>query len=315
MLKKRFIKKMLIASAVLFTFALMYFIPDSRSLKPKQELEYVNSEVKEGIVYLYDKNNMLGRVKVAVNSDAKDKKAMELLSILIREKNENKIPSGFKAVLPSDTVIRSLTYKDRLIKVDFSKELLDVKDYEETKIVESIVYTLTSIEEVDKVIIYVEGNILNKLPKSKINLSSTLDRSYGINKSYNITTYKDISSYNVYYLSKYDDYSYYVPVTRYVNDNRDRVKIIVEELALGSNDDNLMSYLNYETKLEKASYEKNKMVLTFNESIFSDTDTREVLDEVKEAISLSIKDSYDVNEVVFNYKDKEICKIVVKMLE
>ncbi len=315
MIKRRFIKKVLVTSAVLFAFLLMCLIPNNNVLEPTQQLEYVSSEVNKIPIYLLDSHNMLGRTNVAINSKEIDKQARELLEILIKEKGDNKLPSGFKAIIPSETVINSLTYKDGLIKVDFSSSLLDVSTENETKVIEAIVYTLTGIEGVNKIIIYVDGNILTKLPKSKINLPSTLDRSYGINRDYSITSYHDITSFNVYYLSKYNDVEYYVPVTKYVNDSRDKVEIIVEELKQGSYDNNLMSYLNYQTELEKVDYDKNEIALTFNEYIFSDADNREVLDEVISAISLSIADSYNVEEVVFNYKNEEIHKSVIKMLE
>ncbi len=316
MIKRRFIKKVFITSSVLFAFLLMCLIPnDNKVLEPNQELKYVNSDLTTLPIYLLDSYDMLGRIKVTVSSKEVDKQAKELLEILIKEKGDSKIPSGFKAVIPSDTVIKSLSYKDGLIKVDFSSNLLDVSEQNETKVIEAIIYTLTSIDGVDKVIIYVDGNILTKLPKSKINLPSTLDRSYGINRSYSITTYKDISGFNVYYLNKYNDITYYVPVTKYVNDNRDKVEIIIDELSVGYYDNNMMSYLNYQTKLKNSKYQNNEMCLTFNEYIFSDIDNREILDEVITSISLSIADSYDVDLVVFNYKEEEIYKSVIKMLE
>ena len=67
----------------------------------------------------------------------------------------------------------------------------------EEKVVEAIVYTLTSINGVNKVIIYVDGNILTKLPQTKINLPSTLDRSFGINKEYDINSIKDIKQVTI----------------------------------------------------------------------------------------------------------------------
>ena len=315
MIKRRFIKKLFITSAVLFAFLLIYLIPNDNMLEPAQELEYVSSDIKQLPIYLLDSNNMLGRTKISVSSTEIDKQAKELLEALIKEKNDNKIPSGFKAIIPSDTVIKSITYKDNLIKVDFSSDLLEVSMENETKVIEAIIYTLTSIDGVDKVIIYVDGNILSKLPKSKINLPSTLDRSYGINRSYSITSYKNINSFNVYYVSKYNDELYYVPITKYVNDDRDKIEIIIEQLALGSYDNKLMSYLNYETKLTKVDYNPDGLELTFNKYILSNTDTREILNEVITSISLSVADSYDVEEVVFNYEDQEIYKSVIKMLE
>ena len=75
------------------------------------------------------------------------------MEILISDgSGENKIPNGFLAILPSDTKILSLKYDNHVLKINFSKELMDVKAEYEEKMIEAVVYTLTSISEVEKVI-------------------------------------------------------------------------------------------------------------------------------------------------------------------
>ena len=177
-------------------------------------------------------------------------------------------------------------------------------------------YTLTSIENVKMVIIYVEGDILTKLPKTGINLPSTLDRSYGINKEYDLQSYKNVNQVTIYYVGKYNDDTYYIPVTKYLNDDRDKIKIIVDELASSSlYTTNLMSFLNSNTKLLATEQEVDSMFLTFNSYIFSDMSERNVLEEVIYTISLSVGDNYDVKEVVFEVEDQEIYKSVIKTIE
>ena len=67
--------------------------------------------------------------------------------------------------------------------------------------ISSIVYTLTSIDDVKGVILYVEGEILTCLPSGRF-LPSLLDRSYGVNRIYDIENYKNVESVNIYYISK-----------------------------------------------------------------------------------------------------------------
>ena len=50
-------------------------------------------------------------------------------------KYESKVPSGFKSYLPNDTKINSLKYEQGILKVDFSKDLLDVKEDMEEKMI------------------------------------------------------------------------------------------------------------------------------------------------------------------------------------
>lgn len=314
MLRKQIIKKITISTAILFSVFLMCIMPNkSENSTIKQQLTYIEEDLNKENIYLLDSNNYLSRTSVIVDNTDIELKAKELLNILIKDSNvENKIPSGFRGIIPSNTEILSLEYKDNLIKVNFNKYLLDVKKEYEEKVVESIVYTLTSINEVKKVIIYVEGEILSKLPQTKINLPSTLDRSYGINKEYDLKTYKDVNKVTIYYINSYNDNYYYVPVTKYLNDSRDKMEIIIDEL---SNSNELLSFLNVNVKLLENKIENNKLYLTFNEYIFDNEDERLILEEVKNSISLTAMENYDVDEVVFKYDNKEICKSVIKTIE
>ena len=322
MLKKISIRKLIISFSALFTLFLIYLIPNNENDKNKledipQELEYVNNDLVTSSVFLLDSYNMLGKTEVPVSSKDIESLAKELLEVLINGgANEDRIPSGFKSVLPSDTKILSLKYDKDLIKVDFSKELLNTSKEREEKVVEAIVYTLTSINGVNKVIIYVDGNILTKLPQTKINLPSTLDRSFGINKEYDINSIKDINQVTIYYVNKNNDNYYYVPVTKYLNDDRDKIKIVIDELSGNSiYNTNLMSFLNSNAELISSEKKDDLMHLNFNEYIFSDIEEKNILEEVIYTISLSVCDNYEVKGVVFNVENEEIYKTVLKTIE
>ena len=313
MLRKKMIRKIVISTSALFALFLLYLIPNEK-LDIKQNLEYVNLEVATNSIYLLDNYNYLGKAEVVVNSKSTEDKVKELVEILINGGvGENKIPNGFKSILPSETKILSIKYENNLIKIDFSKELLNINKDLEEKMIEAIIYTITSVDEVEKVIIYVEGNILTKLPQTNITLPSTLDRNFGINKTYDFTNTKDINQVTIYYLNKHNDDYYYVPVTKYLNDNRDKIKIIIDELtSTNTYNTNLLSYLNSNTELLAIEEQPDILELTFNSYIFSDVDNKDILEEVVYTICLSIKDNYDVSEVVIKNEDEEILKTVLK---
>ncbi len=306
MLKNKLIKKLLISVSAIFALLLIYFLPNKEEdLVINQKLEYENQEVITSTIFLLDNYNYLGKTKVVTSSTEIENKVKELVNVLIKDgEGENKIPSGFVSILPSDTRILSILYKDGLVKINFSKELLDIVASLEEKMIEAIVYTITSINEVEKVIIYVEGDILSKLPQTGITLPSTLDKNWGINKTSNFTKINDITQVTVYYLNRYNDNYYYVPVTKYLNDNRDKIKIIIEELASSSTyTPNLLSYLNNNAELLTVKKENDIMELTFNSYIFSDINNKNILEEVIYSICLSIQDNYEVKEVIFNAED------------
>lgn len=318
MLKRISIRKLIISFAGLFALFLIYLIPnEGKEMQIPQELEYANNNVVTGTVFLPDSYNMLAKTEVAINSKEIEVIATELMEVLIiGGVNEDRIPSGFKSLLPSDTKILSLKYQDRLIKIDFSKELLNTNKETEEQIIEAIVYTLTGINGVDKIMIFVEGNVLTQLPQSKINLPSVLDRKFGINKQYEINSMKDINQVTIYYVNKNNDDYYYVPVTKYLNDDREKIKIVIDELSGNPiYNTNLMSFLNSNVELISSEKDNDLMLLNFNEYIYSDMEEKNVLEEVIYTISLSVCDNYQVNGVVINVADEEIYKTVLKTIE
>jgi len=319
MLKKIYLKKLIVCSVALFAILLIYIVPNNEEnkLDTNQELSYVSKDVQTSTIYLLDSNNYLANTKIVTTSKKTEALAKELTEALIIDSNkQDSIPSGFKAIIPSGTQIRSLIYNEKVIKVDFTKELMNTSAENEERIIEAITYTLTSIENVDFVIIYMEGEILTKLPQTKITLPSTLDRSFGINKEYNIKSPKDINKTTIYYISKFDDNEYYVPVTKVNNDDRTKIEIIVDELS-SSNvyKTNLMSYLNNNTKVLSVNEADGELVINFNSAIFSDMNSKEILEEVIYTLSMSINDNYNVNSVVFNVENEEIYKSVLKSIE
>lgn len=323
MLKRIYLKKLMVGAASLFALFLIYLIPKDNTLSLNknipQNLDYVNGEVKTSIAYLMTSKGLLGRAQVVSNVDSTDveAKAKEMLEVLIQDgKGESKVPNGFKATLPSDTKILSIKFENEVLKVNFSKEVLDVSKENEEKVIESIIYTLTEIPEVKKVILYKEGDILDKLPQSNTTLPPAFDRDFGINKEYQFSNLSDIVQVTVYYIDKHNDNYYYVPVTKYMNDDREKIRIIVDELTSSpTTNTNLMSFLNSNTKLLAVEQMENSLNIEFNSYIFDNIEKKNILEEVIYTIALSVADNYDVEEIVFQVENEEIYKSVLKTIE
>lgn len=319
MLKRMCKKKLIISSITLFLIMVLYKIPNSNITTNtshnniEQKINYINYQINTNEVYLIDNNNYLSRVKIATKNTG-EKLIEELINILTcNSTNQDEIPNNFKCVLNKETKINSISVKDNTLKIDFSKELLDTDNEEKT--IESIVYTLTALDNIDNVIIYIDGNILKKLPKSNITLPSTLNRNIGINKKYELTDTKNINKTNIYYINKIEDNIYYTPITLINNDNREKIEIIIDELSNKINDNNLNSYLNNNTRVLNSYIENDTMHVNFNENILNNFDDNNILEEVIYTISLSINDNYDIKNVFFDVNDKEIIKTTIKSLE
>ncbi|MBQ3021332.1 MAG: GerMN domain-containing protein [Bacilli bacterium] len=308
MLKRKALRKIIISLSCLFILGILYLFPDK-----KVEL---NSNIihtsETNIVYLMDQNNYISRVSTVLTSEDLKDKIKEIISILTIDSNKY-IREGFNKVIPKNTKLLSLTIEDKLVKLNFSKEILNVSIDNEEKMIEAIVYSITSLDNIDYVSIFVEGNILNKLPNSNRRLNTILDRTIGINKEFNINTIDNTTKTTVYYNAKYKDYYYYVPVTKITNDEISKIEIIIKELSSSKMlSTNLISYLNSNTELLSYNETDKTLLLNFNEGILNDITTNNILEEVTYSINLSISDNYDVNEVLYYVNDNIVSTFSIK---
>ena len=310
MLKRKAFKKIIISLSCLGILGILYIFPNKNE-SIKTNISHSNSE--NNIVYLIDNNKYISRVSTILTSKSKEDKIKEIINILTIDSN-NYIREGFKKVIPKNTKLLNLEIQNQLVKLNFSKELLNVDIYNEEKMIEAIVYSLTSLDNIKYISIYVEGSILNKLPNSNKKLPTILDRSIGINKEYNINNINNTTKTTIYYLSKYNDYYYYVPVTKINNDDISKIEIIIKELTSSKMlNTNLISYLNNNTELLSYNETDKTLLLNFNEGILEDINTNNILEEVSYSINLSIKDNYDdVDSVLYYVNDKIISTFSLK---
>ena len=304
-------KKILLASSLLVVLFMLYLIPTKKEVEfAETNLEYVYPNNLE-TVYLLDSNDYVARVLISASNESSVSKALSLIdALIIGGKKENVIPNGFRSIMPSGTKVNDIKLEDGVLIIDFSKDILDIDKKYEDKMIESLAYTLTSINGIDSIKLLVDGKELKKLPNSNKLLPTFLDKSYGINKIYEITNVGNIDSYTVYFVNSVNDNKYYIPVTKYVNDyKQDKIRIIIDELASSfTYQSNLSSFLNENTKLLNYEVIDKQIKLNFNDMIFSDITNNDILEEVVYTICLSINDSIDIDSVVFMANDKEMLR-------
>ena len=314
MFKRICTKKITISIIILVLINILYFIPDKKEEdNVSKKISYVNYELNSTDIYLFDKNNYLTRIKISTNNE-KENLVKEIFSILSCN-DTSKIPNGFTCTINKDTKINSLDIKNNILKIDLSSNFLDIDKNLEEKSLESLIYSLTSIEEIKNIIIYIDGKILTKLPKNNITLPNTLNRDFGINKKYNLTSTNNISKTTIFYINKYDNNIFYTPITLINNDTREKIEIIIDELSNKIIDSNLNSYLNNDTKVLNNHIKDNTMYINFNENILNGIENNTILEEVIYTISLSINENYDIKNVFFDVNNKEIAKTTIKSLE
>lgn len=301
MLRKSSIRRIMLATLALFLLLIIYFFPTRPSIS--ESLSYIEKE--EMPIFLVDNMDYIARTSIVKNSDNTTDLIKEVIeSLTIGSTKSNYIREGFKAIIPEDTKVLDLKLEDSILTINFSKELLNVSQDTEEKMLEAIIYSLTEINSVKKIKILVEGKSLTNLPNSNKKIPELLDKNYGINKIYNLDSIKDTSKTTIYYLSKYNDYYYYVPVTKISNENLEKAEIIINDLKTTPiYHTNLISYLAASTNLTNYEILEDSISLSFDNHLLAGIDDEDMLEEVKYAISLSIRDSYGINEVIFNFPE------------
>lgn len=312
MFRRKALRKIFVATMSLFILLFVVTITsydDSMTLKTNLEIEEI-AGFNISSVYLLNDNNLLVRSKTLIKSESEKEKVKEVVTNLMVN-NSNIMVDGLYGIIPSDVEIKDIVVGNRIVTIDFSKELLNVSSELEKQMISAITYSVIDLGGYDGVRILVEGEVLDKLPNSLDKLPLIISKDFGINESFDITSRDDINKVVVYYLENINNNLYYVPVTKYLNDDRDKIKIIVEELS--SNyiyETNLMSFLNSNTKLLEYSEEDNVMYLNFNDYLFDDND--KVLEEVIYCLAYSVFANYDVNMVMFEVNSEKIGYIDIK---
>jgi len=96
------------------------------------------------------------------------------------------------------------------------------------------------------------------------------------------------------------------------NEKTEKVEIIIKELkSTPIYQTNLISYLAASANITNYELLENAIKLSFNNYLIANIKEEEALEEVKYSIALSLRDTYGVNEVIFNIPDSENIKISV----
>ena len=295
MLRNQIKNKLIITLLSLFIVLLIYMVPSNNIYE--ENIKYTS---EYNYIYLLNNDYL---VRTTMTSDNKDdiNKIKEIINSLTIDSNiKNYINNNYKQIIPKNTKLLNLKLDNKLLKLNFSKELLDISVNLEEKMIESIIYSLTELDSVDKILIYIEDELLTKLPHSNKELPLELTKDYGINKIYDISNISNTTKLTLYYYIKDNDNYNAVPVTIFTNNNKDKVEVIIKELKSSlSYQTDLVSFLSNNAKLLDYQIEENKIKLNFSNALLDDFYNDSLIEEVKYALSSSIKDSLNIKEVEY----------------
>ena len=284
MLRKKALRKIFITTLTMFIILTIYTIPTTQNKKVLR----TNLEIKDitnlstDNVYLVNKDNYLVKTSIFIDGKDKIKSIINYLTI-----NNNKIPVSLNGYIPKNTKLLDYNLDENYLTLNFSKELNNNKNKD--LMITGITYSLLELNNIKKITILVDNKPVYV----------NLDKSIGINNDYLYTNRNNIKKVTIYYL---DNNNYYVPVTKYLNNDKDKIEIIIDELK--STNKNLISYLNNNVELLDYKEESNVLFLNFNE--YLKDGNKEVEEKVLNEIAYSVFDNYDVNMVNFEINNKRL---------
>lgn len=287
MLKKNALRRICISTFSLLIVLLLCIFPSSETSYPEEIIRV--SELTMPL-YIKDQNNYVARTNIIKKGDNDIEYIINLLTK--GSLYENYLPVNFEPLIPENTKLLNYSLNDKVLKLNFSKEFLLVKENDEEKMIESLIYSLCELKTIDKILIYVENEKLNELPNSKIKLPVSLDKSYGINKVYDIKSFKNVTKTTVYYASKTDDLTYYIPITKITNNDANAVEIIVKELKTSPiYESNLISFLNASYELKNYEIMESSVNMSFDNKMLLNLNDESITEKVKYTLALSIRDT------------------------
>ena len=294
-MNNKLISKLFKTTLILFFVLTIYTIP---TLKKEEKVLRTNLEIGDvtdiptTTIYLLDKNNFLVQDKIFIKTENKEEIVREIFKYLTKDNND--IPIGLNTYITKDIRIQNIEIENDLIKLDLSKELLNSENIE--TIIIGLTYSLIKIDGINNIKITVDNKPID-------NYNKLLNKKLGINNNYSYTKRKDINKTVIYYLDNINENYYYVPVTKYLNDTREKIEIIIDELKNNDNNE-LISPLNNKTKLLNYKEESNVLFLNFNKYLLDKND--EMNDKIQDIIAYSAFDNYDVDMVMFEINGKEL---------
>ena len=160
MLKKKALRKIFITTLTAFVLLVVYSIPSlyqDDTLKTNLEVEYITG-IGTNNIYLLDKNDYLVKTKILLDSTSKEEQVKKLIKNLTINDN-SKFPNGLEATIPEDTKLLEVYYDEHYLTLNFNNKLIKNEEKVE-KIIESIVYSVMDLGEIDGVIIEFNGETI-----------------------------------------------------------------------------------------------------------------------------------------------------------
>lgn len=253
-------------------------------------------------LYLVDKNGLVVPQTFQLPVPKGGEVAKQALQYLVKGGPiTNLLPNGFQTVLPAGTDVKGANLKDHVLTVNFTKSFKNYQPRLEKQILQSITWTATQFQNIDRVKLEVNGVMLKKMPRNGTPIGDNgLTRANGINKELgNVVDVNGTEPVTLYYPDQIGNHFYYVPVSTRISIGKNKVAAAVNELLNGpAAGSQLLNVFSKDVQLIGKPYVHNHVVtLNFNKNIYSNPKKHVISNKELDTILLSLTSQYGIKKV------------------
>lgn len=202
-------------------------------VKPKTIETTYETEISYKRIYAISEDNSLV-IPLTATCPVSSNVAEDMLCVLNLLKEDSSVTSnsGFTYTLNKNVKVNAIEIDEKVASIDFSSEFNDYPVTKERKILESLVWTLSQFDEIDGLIIKVNGLALERMPQNNTPLPSLLTKDIGINHYLSDSDPYNTSSITIFYETEINDLTYLVPVTRRIEEKVNQMSSLLETLYM-----------------------------------------------------------------------------------
>lgn len=259
-------------------------------LKQGKEEKTDNEDVYLKTVVFKDSENDL--IPISINFHSQVELEEEIRNRIDLMKSNEMTRYGLYPVLSSDLEVQSVLLDNKTLTISFNDQLYSNQDA--LDIIETLAFTMTDYDNIDRLKIQVDSKDISYLPNSSIPLTA-LTKDLGLNNFEETSALlHETIPVMVYHQKMINQYSYYVPTTIRVDENESLTKQV----------QTILSYIQGKIHLIDTSLNDGILTVELGSNILLDN---EKIDRtLEDLIVLSLSSLKDVKDVKIKINDEDV---------
>lgn len=255
---------------------------------------YQANELEEGhVIYVAHDSGYV--VKTVASIDSEVSEVESVFSALLV--GSDRLPESTRGLIPAGAVLRSYHIEDDVLTLNVSESFSYYMPSDEEQLLSSLVWSMTELEQVERVYLQIEGEPVHNLNGSS-DIGRGLTRSVGINLEMDTTFVQEAQMVMLYFLTSDSEGAMLVPVTRLVSPHVDVMEYAVSSLVRGPVGATYISVFNHRTTLiDSPHLENGILTLNFCSQLFYNQEQTQVSTQALRQLVMTMTEFDEVYEV------------------